>query len=168
MLQLVPAILITPGLEKMNPYARLGMIVGILPSITEKYDETSTGSSGGVKATSTDVTATKAKISGGVALGFTAAAGVDYSLSSKLVVYAEMIFNGITYAPTKGKYKTYTVNGQDALALPSSVTGIRSEWTFEKEYDANAPIPAGSAGKQPKVSANFSNVELNIGIKLKL
>ena len=37
MLQVVPAIVITPGLEKLNPYARLGLIVGILPSIKEQW-----------------------------------------------------------------------------------------------------------------------------------
>ncbi len=40
MLQIVPAIVITPGLEKVNPYARLGMIAGILPSITQIYNRT--------------------------------------------------------------------------------------------------------------------------------
>jgi hypothetical protein len=162
MLQLVPAIVITPGLEKINPYARLGMIVGILPSVTEKYNSTTTYS-GELKATHT--TADKVKLSGNVSLGFTAAAGFDYNLSEKLALYGELVFNGITYAPSKGKYKEWTVDGVDQM--PTATTKEK-EWTFEKKYDAEEDIPDSSPDKQPKMSLNFSNVELNIGIKFKL
>jgi hypothetical protein len=162
MLQLVPAILITPGLEKINPYARLGMIVGILSSVTEKYD--ANGNYGGeLKATHT--TTDKIKLSGGVAIGFTAAGGVDYNLGEKLGLYAELVFNGITYAPKKGKYKEWTEDGVDVLG---SKTTKEKEWTFEKKYDIDENIPDGSPDKQPKMSLNFSNVLLNIGIKFKL
>jgi opacity protein-like surface antigen len=162
MLQIVPAIVITPGLKKTNPYARMGMIVGILPSITQSYSAT-TNTNGGFKATSTSES--KLKISGGVALGFTAAAGVSMNLSEKLSFFGELVFNGITYAPSKGEVTEWTVDGVDQL--PDATTNEK-EWTYEKEYDADEEIPDGSPDKLPKTSSNFSNVELNIGIILKL
>ncbi len=155
MLQLVPTIIITPGLEKINPYARLGMILGILPSQTYGFDATDNTGSGVYKE----------KNYGGIAAGFTAAGGVDYHLSGKMVLYAEMVFNGITYAPTKGKVTEATADGVDQL--PTYTTRDK-EWTYEKTYDTKANIPIGSADKRNKVSYNFSNVELNIGIKLNL
>jgi hypothetical protein len=163
MLQVVPAIVITPGLEKLNPYARLGMIVGILPSITDKTNSTATYSGETLKVTHTGDA--KIKLSGGVAFGFTAAGGVAFNLSEKLDFFAEIVFNGITYAPSKGKYKEWTVDGDDQLAKADTRD---KEWTFEKKYDADETIPTTSPDKYPKMSVNFSNVELNIGIKLKL
>jgi opacity protein-like surface antigen len=162
MLQIIPAIVITPGLEKMNPYARFGMIVGVLPSITESTSSTA-NISGEYKVTTSSES--KIKLSGGVALGFTAAAGVDFNLSKKLVFFTELVFNGVTYAPSKGKISEFTIDGVDKL---SDLTTKEKEWTFETKFDADEAIPSGSPDKQEKMSLNYSNVELNIGIKLKL
>jgi hypothetical protein len=162
MLQIVPAIVITPGLEKLNPYARFGMSVGILPSVVMKNNSTFTGGES-FKATSS--AESNIKLYGGIALGFTAAGGIDFNLSEKLAFFGEFVFNGITYAPAKGKYTKYTVDGVDKLA---TMTTRDKEWTFEKKYDVDEVIPEGSPAKQPKMSVNFSNVELNIGIKFKL
>jgi hypothetical protein len=162
MLQIVPAIVITPGLEKINPYARFGMIVGVMPSVTENFSSTVTNMPA-LKAST--LSEAKSKLSGGLPLGFTAAAGASFSLGEKLDFFAELVFNGITYAPSKGELKEWTIDGADQL--PSATTKEK-EWTFEKEFDADAEIPDGSPDKVAKVSYNFSNVELNIGIKLKL
>ena len=162
MLQIIPAIVITPGLEKVNPYARLGMSVGILSSVVIKGNSTSTG---GESLIATSNFEDNVKLYGGIALGFTAAGGIDFNLSEKLAFFGEFVFNGITYAPAKGKHTKYTVDGVDKLA---TMTTRDKEWTFEKKYDAAEVIPEGSPAKQPKMSVNFSNVELNIGIKFKL
>ena len=73
-----------------------------------------------------------------------------------------MVFNGITYAPSKGKVKEWTIDGVDRLA---TATTKQKEWTYEKKYDESENIPDGNPGKRPRESLNFSNVELNIGIK---
>lgn len=165
MLQLVPAIVITPKLEKLNPYARLGMIIGILPSFTEKISSTQTVTPVSKATLATTQIEYKEKNNGGIALGFTAAAGVDMNLSDNLSLFGELVYNGITYAPTKGKVKTWTVNGVDQIA--TAVTRDK-EWTYEKKIDTDAAIPDGSADKREKQSFNFSNVLINIGIKLHL
>ena len=163
MLQIVPAIVFTPGLEKVNPYARLGMIVGILPSVVMTDAWTTTSGGGTLKATSSSES--RARNTGGVAMGFTAAGGVAFDLSEKLSFFGELVFNVITYAPSKGKYTKYTTDGVDELATMKTK---EKEWTFEKKYDALENIPDGNPDKQPKESILFSNVELNVGIKLKL
>lgn len=163
MLQIVPAIVLTPGLEKLNPYARIGMIIGILPSVIRKYNTTRTVDTL-FKATSTTETY-KEKEYGGVAIGFTVAGGADFQLNDKISLYGELVFNGITYAPTKGKIKEWTRDGVDQL--PTEATKYK-EWTYEKSIDSGTTIPNDSPGKQPKTTLNFSNVELNIGIKLHL
>jgi opacity protein-like surface antigen len=162
MLQIVPAIVITPGLDKVNPYARLGMIIGILPVVTDKYSSTDTYNPS-LKVT--HVEESKTKLYGGLALGFTAAAGAAFNLNEKLAFFGEVVFNGITYAPAKGKYTEWTEDGVDQLA---TATTKDKEWTFERKFDADETIPDGSPDKQPKMSLNFSNVALNVGIKFKL
>jgi opacity protein-like surface antigen len=160
MLQIIPAVVITPGLAKLNPYARLGMIAGVLPSVIQTSNSTINHPTLGVR-----VENEKEKNYGGVALGFTAAGGVDFKLNEKIALSAELVYNGITYAPAKGKYLVYTVDGVDQLPL---VTTKGKEWTYEKDYDALEHIPADSPAKRPAVSMNFSNVELNLGVKVKL
>jgi hypothetical protein len=160
MLQLIPAIVISPGGEKLSPYARLGMIIGILPSVVQKENSTYVNNPV-LKATST-TEVYNFKQYGGVALGFTAAGGVAYKLNDHLKLYAEMVFNGITYAPTKGKVKEWTIDGVDRLA---TATTKDKEWTYEKKYDNAENIPDANPDKKSKISQNFSNVELNIGVK---
>lgn len=162
MLQIVPAIVITPGLEKVNPYARLGMIIGVLPVVTAKLDGTSTYSGGTLKETSTY--SDKQKIYGGLALGFTAAAGASIDLGEKIAFFGEIVFNGLSYAPSKGKFRTWTEDGVDQLA---TATTKEKEWTYEKKYDTDEDIPDGTPDKLPKMTLTFSNVELNLGIKFK-
>ncbi|MEI7663617.1 MAG: hypothetical protein WCK34_15520 [Bacteroidota bacterium] len=161
MVQIVPAIVITPGLEKINPYARIGLIVAPLSKVVEKGTSNSSGSV--YKSTSSSSSAVK--LYGGLAVGFTAAGGADFNLGKRIAIYAELVYNGITYAPSKGKYTEMTINGVDKL--PSATTK-QKEWTFEKEFNSNETIPDGSPNKQAKISFNFSNVELNAGIKIKL
>jgi hypothetical protein len=162
MLQIVPAIIITPALEKLNPYARIGMIVGVLPSFVQKYN-TTYNTIPELKAIS--VEEYKEKNYGGIAVGFTAAAGATLAMGDKISIFGELIFNGITYSPTKGKVKEWTIDGVDRLA---TATTREKEWTFEKKLDDNENIPDSNPDKYPKTSLNFSNVELNIGIKLNL
>lgn len=162
MLQIVPALVITPGLEKVNPYARVGMVIGVLPSLTSSYTENMT-SNGGVKATSTFEG--KSKDYGGMAMGFTAAAGAAFKLGDKFSFFGELVFNGVTYSPAKGKIKSYSVDGVDKLSdLPTKM----KEWTYERKINLDEEIPDGSPDKRQKVTANFSNVELNVGIKFNL
>ncbi len=161
MLQVVPALVLSAGLDKINPYARLGLIVGIVSSVKEKGYSSS---SGGVKETAS-VSEGIIKHSGGINLGVTGAMGVEMALGDKLGLYAEVVYNGITYAPKKGKIKESTVNGVDVL---DKMDTKDKEWTYEKKLDGNEVIPKTEPDKLPKTSFNFSNVALNLGIKLKL
>lgn len=162
MLQIVPAVVINAGLEKINPYARLGMIVGVLPSITIDSKSSSTSSGASRASSSQDF---KIKLSGGVAVGFTAAGGVTYNISDMLSLYGELVYNGIAYSPAKGIYKKYIVDDVDKLA---TMTTKEKETKFVKKFDADEKISDDSPSKTPKVSFTFSDVLLNVGVMIKL
>jgi len=98
MLQLVPGIVFMPALEgNLKPYTRIGVIIGVMNSITTKFDSKSSG---------TEMIATL-KYSGGVAVGGSLALGADFALSDLLSLYAGADFTNIYYAENlpAGDYK---------------------------------------------------------------
>ncbi|MCX6242022.1 MAG: outer membrane beta-barrel protein [Bacteroidetes bacterium] len=156
MLQLVPAVVIQPDFDlgSVSPYARVGVIIGIIPNIKCKFDAT-TGNHNEVGTI---------KYTGGVSIGGSAALGCDFDLSDMLALYVEIYYDAMAYAPTKGKMTKYSVDGQDQL---STLNTSQKETKFVKDltgfvHDHDSP------DQQLKNSYPFNNVGLNVGVKIKL
>jgi hypothetical protein len=162
-LQIVPALVVTPGLEKVNPYGRFGIIIGVMNTITETGDETETTNPVTTKATSTE--SYKNKLYGGVAIGVAAAVGAEFNLSNSIALYAEIDYNGLNYSPKKGKKTEWTIDGVDQL--PNAKT-IDKEWVYVKKYDSSENIPDTDPDKVTKSSVPLSNVGINFGVKFRL
>lgn len=156
MLQLIPAVVIQPDFElgSVAPYARVGVVIGVLPSIKEKQDYTING----------NAVILDWRYSGGVSIGGTAALGCDFNLSDNLAIYGEIYYDAMAYSPTKGKITKCTVNGEDKLG--SLATGEK-EVKFVKDITDFVYDPA-SPDQQLKNSYPFNNVGINFGVKLKL
>ncbi|MCK9422921.1 MAG: porin family protein [Bacteroidales bacterium] len=158
MLQIVPALVISPdlGSEKVRPYARLGVIIGVMNSINTKIDATI------VNGESTNTKATM-KYSGGVSVGGSAAIGADFNLGDRIALYAEIIYDALSYAPTKGKFTKMEVDGVDKL--PDMTTSDK-EVKFVK--DMTGYVHQNSEPTQVlKNSYPFNSLGLNIGVKIK-
>jgi hypothetical protein len=156
MLQLIPAVVIQPNFDLGNvaPYARIGLIVGVLPSIKTKF-EVNDG---------TDVTAGTLKYTGNVSIGGTAALGCDFSLSEMLAIYAEIYYDAMSYVPTKGKMTAFTLNGEDKL---SDMTTSEKEVKFVKDLTGFTPSD-DEPDQELRTSYPFNNVGINVGVKIKL
>lgn len=164
MFQVIPALVITPGLEgKINPYGRFGIILGLMNRVKYEYDET-TDATPEKSTLVVNTEKSKETRKGGVALGYSVAVGADYNLSEKLSLYAEIVMNGLTYAPTKGKYDEWTINGIDQIPIRPT---IDKEWEYKKECDNMAVIDPGSPNQYPKQSYTLTNVGINIGVKFR-
>jgi hypothetical protein len=152
-LQIIPAVVLDLGLDKIDPYARFGMSIGVFPQISLKETE--------VRNNNTyDYTG---KYVGGLPIGYSAAVGVKFKLNEKFGLYGEFDCNGINYTPNKYKMTKYSVNGVDRLAdLPLSQTEI----DFVKSYDASK-TSTDTPSKQLKQTFPFSNFEINIGAAYK-
>jgi hypothetical protein len=159
MLQLVPALVISPdlGMDKLRPYARIGVIVGILPSIKTKIDVTTS------YLTSYNEVATL-KYSGSIAIGGSAAIGCDFNLSDLLAIYAEIYYDALSYAPSKGKFTKFEENGKDMLP---DMTTYDKEVKFVKDLTGFTPTP-GDPDQQLKNNYSLNSLGLNIGVKIKL
>ena len=156
MLQVIPALVLSPGLEKFNPYMRFGVIVGAVP-VFFLYTKNTPQQSLSQETTWTD------RYHGGVAIGYTAAAGCDFNLSKLLTLYGEVNFNGIDYSPKYSTVTAHTVGGADKLW---ELTVQETETEYVNEYNF-AQLSSDKPLKALKVSYPFSNVEINLGVKLR-
>ena len=156
MLQLVPAVLIQPNLDlgSVAPYARVGVLIGIIPNIKDKFD---------ITIGSNHYTGIY-KYTGGVSFGGSAALGCDINLSDNLAIYVEVYYDAMSYSPKKAKYTKFTLNGEDQLGTMK--TG-QKETSFVKDLTGFV-YEDGSPDQQLKNSYPFNNVGLNFGVKLKL
>jgi hypothetical protein len=157
MFSIVPSLLITPGLEKVNPYARIGMIIGAYPVLYYTSDMT--------RATSVDYEEkTVEKFSGSVAVGFQASGGVAFILSDLVSLYVELNYNGVSYSPSKSELTEYTVDGVDHLA---DLTTYQKESEFVRtlDFDYETPPDPNSPAQYLKYNYPFSSIGMNFGVK---
>jgi len=155
MLQLIPGVVVSPDLGgNLRPYARVGLIIAVMNSITTGIDS---------KSTWGNVTATM-KYSGGVALGGSLALGADFALNDLLSIYAEIFYDALSYAPKKGEFKKYELNGVDQLG-DMTVNDKKVEFVKDiTDFVASDDNP----DQQLKNSYPFNSLGLNIGVKIKL
>ncbi|MGA2822003.1 MAG: outer membrane beta-barrel protein [Bacteroidales bacterium] len=156
MLGINPSVVIAYGLNKINPYAKFGLIIGF-GSITYKEDHNETGS--------TEVRETK--LNGGTAFGLNAGAGVIFKLSKLLSLFGEIEMVNLSYSPAKGKLTKYTINGADQL--PNLKTSEK-EIDFVDQYtmDSKNPRPDSEPRQELKQKLPFGSVGLNIGLRIRL
>lgn len=158
MLSLLPSIVISPGFEEFNPYARVGFILGIRPTINATAEVT--------KAYINPPDELKAvkHFYGGVALGLNAALGVSWSVSKTISLYAEANFSSINYSPKYSEVITYEINGADQL--PYMTEKEKNTEYYSKIYPEES-IPDTSPDKELRKSLPFSNASFAFGITFK-
>ena len=159
MLSVMPSVLISAGLQKVNPYARFGLQIGVLPDMVSKYT---------VNNASTNppsVNEITTYYYGGVALGYNAAGGVDFNVSKLITFYVELQFTHATWSPNHSQIMKYTLNGEDKL---SSLTTREKQTNFV--WDKNIPgiIDETQPRQELRKTVPFSTVSINLGIKFKL
>jgi opacity protein-like surface antigen len=155
MFRINPSVIIACGFNKINPYAKLGLIIGF-GSITYKEDHNESGS--------TEVMETK--LNGGMAFGLNAGAGVIFKLTKLLSLFGEINMVNLSWAPTKGKMTEYNLNGTDQL--PNLKTSEK-EIDFVDHYtiDSKNPRPDSEPRQELKQKFPFGSVGLNIGLKIR-
>jgi hypothetical protein len=162
MLSIVPAIVMTFPVDKLHPYARLGLKLGVMNSVVfqEKRVQTILPD----KATET-TTESKIREYGGIAIGAQAAVGTDYAVNDKISIFGEIQLDGISYSPKHGKYLEYSQDGVDQM---SSRTKNENNWNFLKDVDFTKNIPDDQPDEVPRINFRFGNVGLVVGVKYTL
>jgi hypothetical protein len=148
-------------LDKIKPYARLGLKLGVMNSLVFKDHDVLTVEGNpaiDIKSTSKDY--------GGIAIGAQASVGTDFALSDRFSLFGEIQLDGISYSPKHGKYTEYTKNGIDQL---ESMTVRQKEWNYVEEATiSTSNIPADEPDQKVTRNFMFGNVGLVLGVKINL
>jgi len=150
MLRINPSLVIASGIERFNPYAKFGLIMGS-GSVMYEYFDNDEG----------DIEVIKMKLSGGIALGLSSGIGAIYNLSDKMSFYGELNMVNLSYAPTKGIVTEATSNGADEL--PDMTTNER-EIEFVDSYTNNSHD--SQPRKELKQKLPFGSFGVNIGLRI--
>jgi len=158
MLAVTPSVVITAGLTKVNPYARFGMVVGVLPTMFGRLEAT--------QATNptTDIILIR-KYYGGVALGFSATLGVDFNISKVINLFAEANFQGITWSPSYSEITKYTINGNDHLG---DMTTFMKETEYYSKLELNDYVSPDVPKKELRKTYPFDQAGVTFGVRFKL
>jgi opacity protein-like surface antigen len=155
MLRFMPSLVIASGLEKVNPYARFGLVIGT-GSIKNEVDGNNEDG---------DVYMHEWKYSGGVAFGLNAGVGAIFNLSDNMGLFAELNMINLSYAPTKGELKEATYNGIDRL--PDLTTSVKEiEFVDSYTYSSSNPPSDSQPDQELKVKAPFGSFGINFGLRI--
>jgi hypothetical protein len=156
MISFIPAIVITPGFEKMNPYARFGLILGI-PTVSSKMESSYTEF--GINGTSN----LTFKLNGGIAFGLQSALGIEYKFNDKMSFFGEINSINLSYSPTKGEMTEFKINGSDNLGNLST-REKKTEFVDSYTEDSSKPADPNAAAKALAPRLPFSSFGLNLGV----
>jgi opacity protein-like surface antigen len=156
MLRFNPSLVITPGLDGINPYAKFGVLIG-----TGSVKVTGEGTYMG------DVMNYEFKLKGGVAFGLTAGIGALYNLNDNMALFAELNMVNMSYAPKKGEVKELMVNGTDILA---TMDVADKEYEYVKELTTNNETnPLNTEPTELlKQRLPFGSFGINVGFRIGL
>jgi len=154
MLRINPSLVIASGFEKINPYAKFGLVIGS-GSIMCEYNDNDDG----------DILVMKMKLNGGIALGLSSGIGAMFNLSDNMSFFGELNMVNLSYAPTKGEVTEATYNGVDELP---DLTTSEKEIEFVDSYTYNSSNPPADSqpSKELKQKLPFGSFGVNIGLRI--
>ena len=154
MLQFRPTIILTAGMDKINPYAKFGMLIGS-GSRTETIN----------MVENSDIIDLVEKFDGDTAIGFHAALGLSYNVNEKIAIFGELNLVNLSYAPTKSTKTTANFNGVDQLPN-GTVRDLQTEYVDSTSTaDSKAST---SPRKELKDTYSFNSFGINFGLKYSL
>jgi hypothetical protein len=155
---ITPGVVISAGLDKVNPYARFGLQIGALPIMLARY------SSENASVNPPATTKMTNGYYGGVALGYTATGGCEFNINKLINLFVELTFAHSTWSPSYSEIIEYTVNGQDKL---STLTVHQKQTDFRDKIRVNATTSDDTPKQALRKTVPFSTASVNFGIKFK-
>lgn len=152
MLQINPSVVFTTGSEVVSPYARLGVLIGTSAKVSTKAES------------STDNYSFEDELRKGIALGGSAALGINYNLSNKVSLFAEAEYRGMSYTPDEREVTRIVDQGKDV-----AVSTVYDSPVQTLQDNANNGIAFNNFKKSARMSTPFSvsSLGLNIGVAYK-
>lgn len=142
-----PSVVVSAGLERVNPYARLGLVLGFM----KVMDEYSSGSTSG---TTTERTYEE---TGGLAFGYAASVGLVIPTGSALDFFAEFGLSSVTHSPSQRELTKYTSNNVNLLP-----TVINKKTDYQDNY-TSLDQNTSRAVRRP-----FSSIGIAVGARIRI
>lgn len=167
-LDLMPALYLTPAFAKLNPYARIGVLI---PTVGKLYiDSDAYAPDAGGPDVDVNVIA-RTEVTAKFSLGYAGALGVTYPIGPKLHIFGEVEFKNLSIKSKSAEIKEYSttaitpagnmlVPGQQLADLPKSET----HFEFSDDY-TQGPTDPDSARKIPTQFVNASGIGFNFGVR---
>ncbi|MDX2415011.1 MAG: outer membrane beta-barrel protein [Bacteroidales bacterium] len=152
-----PGITFSVGWGKMAPYAKIGIIAGSPKVLEEEEYYVDDG------AINEDYISWE--YTGGLALGYQTAVGVNWNIMDKFEIFSELDFVSMSYYAKKGRM---TKNIQDGSDILNQMDVYSTQINYEKETDNSTPYDPGEAQIMIRESRPFSFISSQVGIRFKV
>ena len=154
MFQFKPALVFRGGFEKINPYAKVGMVIG-----SGKIISTQNFKDGPNLETGT------LELYDATPIGFHASIGTLFALNSKFSVFGELNLVSLEYSANKGKVTQSIRNGVDVLP---SLTVREKELEFIDTQSSPGISDPNQPNKTFKIPLSLNSFGFNIGLQYQL
>lgn len=160
MFKINPALVISAGFEVLNPYLKLGLIVG-KGSMNTEIGRTYKSLNYNASIILHEIVKDK----GGFAIGYNTAIGLSYNMGDHFAVFGELNMVNLSYTPTKGEIVSYTIDGEDKL---SELKTNEKEYEYVDSYTYNSSVNESTStpSKQLKNRLSFGSIGLNLGVRI--
>ena len=141
----VPSIVLAVPMGGVSPYARLGLVLGIMTVKQETiWEETS-------------VNEVIREETGHLAFGYAGAFGISIPAGGIMDFFAEATLHSVNYSPAQQELTKYTVNGVDRLPTIE-----------DKVIDYKDSFDTGETNTSLAVRRPFSSIGVGVGVRINL
>jgi opacity protein-like surface antigen len=169
-----PGIILTPNFKKVNPYARMGLIVPIAGDLT--IETMARQTNGGGQGTDIMVEA-KSEVKSKFSVGYFGALGLNYPVSDNLSIFGEVEIKNLSIKSKSAEITEYSTtaitNGQSQLVPGQQLADLpvyEKQFEFSDDYSQSTTTqPNQDAPRQiPTQFVNASGIGVNVGIRFTL
>lgn len=154
MLRIIPTIVITTSEGTFRPYAKIGLVMGVMGKATTIYTD---------NIGSYDYEETR-ESSGGIAIGFASNLGLKI-VGANMSLFGELAMINQSWAPTKNIMTESKFKGVDQLG---SMTTYQKETNYVKSYTETTTPDQNSPRQNTKQYLPMSSFGINVGIRIPL
>ncbi|RAJ25915.1 outer membrane protein with beta-barrel domain [Gelidibacter algens] len=169
-----PGIILTPNFKKVNPYARMGLIVPIAGDLT--IETMARQTNGGGQGTDIMVEA-KSEVKSKFSVGYFGALGLNYPVSDNLSIFGEVEIKNLSIKSKSAEITEYSTtaitDGQSQLVPGQQLADLpvyEKQFEFSDDYSQSTTTqPNQDAPRQiPTQFVNASGIGVNVGIRFTL
>lgn len=161
----IPSLMLKTDIGFVKSYFKIGPIfsfASITRNMNYNYTATIENYNTNSSYVENDIITSEFLSSGAMAFGLSAALGASKEIWKNTEIFIEINSKNISYAPTKGEMKKYSVNGVDRLQYLDM--NVKEERYFDSFSNVAEPNEEDKPFLKPRTSYPFSSITFSFGI----